>query len=69
MLSRRWTGDDLDKLRTLVASGASPLRASAALKRSKSIVRLKARELGAPLQTEAEMRAKRRSAFELAGRS
>jgi hypothetical protein len=69
MISRRWTDDDLDKLRTLVASGASALRASAALKRRKSIVRIKARELGVPFPTDAEMRAKRRSTFELANRS
>ena len=60
MLSRRWTDGDLDKLRTLVASGASPLRASAALKRSKAIVRIKAREIGVPFPTDAEMHAKRR---------
>lgn len=60
MLSRRWTDDDLDKLRALVASGASAFRASAALKRSKPIIRLKARELGVPFPTEAALRAKRR---------
>lgn len=44
----------------LAASGASTWRASAALKRSKLIVRLKARERGFPFPTEAELRAKRR---------
>jgi hypothetical protein len=35
-----------------------------ALKRSLSVVKLKARELGVPFQSEAELRAKRRRIFQ-----
>ena len=59
-----WSESDAERLRALIASGASALRASVALKRSLSVVKLKARELGVPFQSEAELRAKRRRIFQ-----
>jgi hypothetical protein len=59
-----WSESDAERLRALSASGASALRASVALKRSLSVVKLKARELGVPFQSEAELRAKRRRIFQ-----
>jgi hypothetical protein len=59
-----WSESDAEQLRALIASGASALRASVALKRSLSVIKLKARELGVPFQSEAELRAKRRRIFQ-----
>ena len=59
-----WTESDAERLRALIASGSSALRASVALKRSLSVTKLKARELGVPFQSEAELRAKRRRIFQ-----
>jgi hypothetical protein len=59
-----WSESDAERLKALIASGASALRASVALKRSLSVVKLKARELGVPFQSEAELRAKRRRIFQ-----
>ena len=59
-----WSESDAARLRALIASGASALRASVALKRSLSVTKLKARELGVPFRSEAELRAKRRRIFQ-----
>jgi hypothetical protein len=59
-----WSENDAERLRALIASGASALRASVALKRSLSVTKLKARELGVPFPSEAELRAKRRRIFQ-----
>jgi hypothetical protein len=59
-----WSESDAERLKALVASGASALRASVALKRSLSVTKLKARDLGVPFQSEAELRAKRRQIFQ-----
>ena len=66
MVARKkvWSESDAERLKALIASGASALRASVALKRSLSVVKLKARELGVPFQSEAELRAKRRRIFQ-----
>ena len=66
MVARKkvWSDSDAERLRALVASGASALRASVALKRSLSVTKLKARALGIPFQSEAELRAKRRRIFQ-----
>ena len=66
MVARKkvWSESDAERLKVLIASGASALRASVALKRSLSVVKLKARELGVPFQSEAELRAKRRRIFQ-----
>jgi hypothetical protein len=61
---KAWSESDAERLKALIASGASALRASVALKRSLSVVKLKARELGVPFQSEAELRAKRRRIFQ-----
>jgi hypothetical protein len=59
-----WSESDAERLRALIASGASAIRASVALKRSLSVTKLKARELGVPFQSEAELKAKRRRIFQ-----
>jgi hypothetical protein len=59
-----WSESDAERLKALIASGASALRASVALKRSLSVVKLKARELGVPFPSEAELKAKRRRIFQ-----
>jgi hypothetical protein len=59
-----WSESDAERLKALVASGASALRASVALKRSLSVTKLKARDLGVPFRSEAELRAKRRQIFQ-----
>lgn len=66
MVARKkvWSENDAERLRALIASGASALRASVALKRSLSVTKLKARELGVPFPSEAELRAKRRRIFQ-----
>ena len=66
MVARKkvWSESDAERLRALIASGASAIRASVALKRSLSVTKLKARELGVPFPTEAELRAKRRQIFQ-----
>jgi hypothetical protein len=45
-----WHDQGIDRLKALVASGASALRASVALKRSVVQVKKKARELGFPFR-------------------
>jgi hypothetical protein len=59
-----WSESDAERLKALIASGASALRASVALKRSLPVVKVKARELGVPFRSEAELRAKRRRIFQ-----
>jgi hypothetical protein len=44
--NRTWTEDDIQKLRDMVANGASALRTGVVLKRSTNTVKLKARALG-----------------------
>ena len=48
----------------MVASGASPLRASIALKRPLAMTRRKANELGCSFRTDSELRSERRRIFE-----
>ena len=66
MVARKkvWSESDAERLRALIASGASAIRASVALKRSLSVTKLKARELGIPFPSEAELKAKRRRIFQ-----
>jgi hypothetical protein len=59
-----WLESDDERLKALVASGASALRASIALKRSLAITKLKARKLGTPFPAEADLRAKRHEIFQ-----
>ena len=61
---KNWSQEDCDRLRELVASGASPLRASLALKRSLAVTKNKARDIGAPFRTESELKKERRQILE-----
>ena len=63
MAYRAWTNEDLVKLKAMVASGASALRCSVALKRSLSMIKKKANDAGVPFPSEAELRAKLRRIF------
>jgi hypothetical protein len=53
---RPWTEEDIAQLKRLQASGASPARASVALKRSRLHVMERARTLGVPFMTMRERR-------------
>jgi hypothetical protein len=59
-----WSESDVERLKAMVASSASALRASIALKRSLAMTRRKANELGCPFRTAAELRNERRRIFE-----
>ncbi|MDB5505254.1 MAG: hypothetical protein JWR89_5156 [Tardiphaga sp.] len=55
----RWTPEEIEKLKALVAQGASAARAAAATKRKIMAVQVKARELGtpfSPIRTERKKR-------------
>jgi hypothetical protein len=56
-----WSNEELERLKTLVASGATPIRASIALKRSKQSVRTKARAMGTPFPSMAVEKARRKA--------
>jgi len=43
-----WTDDDLERLAAIVAAGDTPLRASAALRRSIAACRNQAKRIGTP---------------------
>jgi GcrA cell cycle regulator len=60
---RVWSEEELDRLKAVVASGASALRASVILKRSLKQIKKKARELGVPFPSEADLRTMRRQIF------
>jgi len=57
-----WTPEQDELLKQLVAKGATAVRAAAALKRTTSAVRLRARKLGLSLPGVREVRKKLRSA-------
>lgn len=59
-LVRRWTEEDLQKLKVLMSQGASAARCSAALNRSASSVKKAARQLGGELAGVRELKAQRR---------
>jgi hypothetical protein len=63
--NKAWSRDDCERLKALVSSGASPLRASLALKRSVAVTKNKARELGVPFRSEHEMKKERRQILEM----
>ena len=44
--SRSWTEDDIQKLRDMVAQGATAVRTAVVLKRRTVAIKVKARELG-----------------------
>ena len=45
-----WSDSDVERLKVLVASGASAVRASVALKRGLAVTKNKAREVGIPFR-------------------
>jgi len=49
-LRRAWSESDTERLKAMVASGASALRASIALKRSLAVTKRKAHQLGCPFE-------------------
>jgi hypothetical protein len=55
-----WSEEEIHRLKKLVALGASALRASVVLQRSLKMIKRKARDVGTPFSSEAELRAKRR---------
>jgi hypothetical protein len=57
-LCQPWTLEEDERIRSLVAKGASALRASAALKRNKHAVIARARKLGCPFPTVSAARKK-----------
>jgi hypothetical protein len=59
-LVRRWTEQDLQKLRLLMSQGASASRCAAALNRSASSVKKAARQLGGELAGVRALKAQRR---------
>jgi hypothetical protein len=63
-LQRKWTAEDCEKLKALMHQGASPFRASAALRRPLQMVKTKARELGCPFPPLRSLRAKTRAVLE-----
>jgi hypothetical protein len=54
-----WTADQINQLLSLIESGASPTRASVALKRPKLAVQNKARQLGRPFRDVRDVKAAR----------
>jgi GcrA cell cycle regulator len=59
-----WSEEDIDRLKALVTSGASAIRASVILKRSLKQIKKNARELGIPFPSDADLRIKRRQIFQ-----
>jgi DNA-binding FadR family transcriptional regulator len=57
LLAKRWDTEDVAKLKELVGSGASVLRAAAALGRPITSVKRKASDLGISLPSVREVRA------------
>jgi hypothetical protein len=57
--TQSWTPEQIELLRGLAAKGASPLRASVALKRSRNSVGSKARELGIPFPPKHKLKRER----------
>ena len=47
---KAWSESDIERLKGMVASGASALRASIALKRSLAVTKRKAHQLGCPFE-------------------
>lgn len=64
LLNKTWTPEDIARLISLAESGATVLRAAAALRRPAAAVRTKARELGKPLVGAREARAATRAQME-----
>jgi hypothetical protein len=61
LLVRRWTDDDISKLKSLAAAGSSAMKIAAALRRRVGSVKKHARELGIELPGMREVRSGQRS--------
>jgi hypothetical protein len=61
---KAWSEGDIERLKGMVASGVSAVRASIALKRSLVVTKRKASQLGFPFRTDAELRKDRHRIFE-----
>ena len=59
-----WSDSDIERLKILVGSGASAVRASVALKRGLAVTKNKARDLCIPFRSEAEMKKDRKRMFQ-----
>jgi len=55
-MTRPWTEEEVNRLMHFARSGTTPLRAAAALKRSLTSVKNRARLVGTPFLTENEMK-------------
>ncbi|KPG00087.1 hypothetical protein IP86_07570 [Rhodopseudomonas sp. AAP120] len=53
---RPWDDEQVERLKELIASGASAVRAAAALKRARSSVQVKARKLGMPFMASRDVK-------------
>ena len=53
---RIWTDEDAERLKALIISGASAVRASAALKRPLTTVKLKARKMGMSFRHDRDLK-------------
>ena len=56
--NKDWTDDDTARLKALIASGGSPIRAAAMFDRSITGIRAVARKLGMPFPTTRDVRKK-----------
>jgi hypothetical protein len=63
LLIKAWDDQQVARLEELIASGASPFRAAAALGRSETSVKVKARKLGTPFPTRREARRRLQERF------
>jgi predicted nucleic acid-binding Zn ribbon protein len=59
--SRSWTSAQIDELRELVNSGASPARAASRLNRTTTSVKIKAKILGFPFTDSRVLKRERRA--------
>jgi hypothetical protein len=64
LINKIWTPEEIDRLISLAESGATVVRAAAALRRPAAAVRNKARELGKPLVGAREARVAARAITE-----
>jgi hypothetical protein len=69
LIIKAWDDQQVARLKQLIASGASPFRAAAALGRSETSVKVKARALGTPFPTRREARRRMQEKFAAAAGS
>jgi len=64
-----WAEDEVNRLLDFIATGTTPLRVAAALKRSMVSVKAKARMLGTPFPTEKQLKKLRAAKYAAAVKS